>query len=306
MELKVLVDGIQRVVCGVTSNTTCQEVVFALAHATGQTGRFMLLEKWRHNERLLAPSEHPIDVLAKWGEYANDVMFVMKRSEQQAKSGQTTNAEKVEREKSDVKKIMANFRNTSCSNGVGSNLNNARMNSHGRPRRPPPYNEVMSNQKSEFTSQQPQSSNNVSPNNKSSNSADSLDNGCIHNSTTAPFSANATSFYLHNKQHKSNEESAVSPRLSKRRSPATDLSPLKQKAARELPQRDKLKDRNGGNQEDNVRMLEIQVEEREKLMSDKPKWKGNQKDELYSKQSNWMEQEVRGFFYLIGATIGKS
>ncbi|CAG2107619.1 unnamed protein product, partial [Medioppia subpectinata] len=82
MELKVWCDGIQRVVCGVSAATTCQEVVFALAHATGQTGRFILIEKFRHqSERLLAPTEHPLLVLSHWGEYATDVQFVMKRSD---------------------------------------------------------------------------------------------------------------------------------------------------------------------------------------------------------------------------------
>ncbi|KAF2346324.1 Ubiquitin-related domain, partial [Trinorchestia longiramus] len=60
MELKVWVDGIQRIVCGVTQATTCQDVVFALAHATSTTGRFTLIERWRSNERLLAPSQHPL------------------------------------------------------------------------------------------------------------------------------------------------------------------------------------------------------------------------------------------------------
>lgn len=36
MELKVSVDGIQRVICGVTEMTTCQEVVIALAQALGK------------------------------------------------------------------------------------------------------------------------------------------------------------------------------------------------------------------------------------------------------------------------------
>lgn len=36
MELKVWVDGIQRVVCGVSEQTTCQEVVIALAQAIGE------------------------------------------------------------------------------------------------------------------------------------------------------------------------------------------------------------------------------------------------------------------------------
>lgn len=85
MELKVWVEGIQRIICGVTENTTCQvsalkttvnadpinfnvhcvhpqDIVYALAHATGQTGRFTLIERWRNNERLLAPNEHPLKV----------------------------------------------------------------------------------------------------------------------------------------------------------------------------------------------------------------------------------------------------
>ncbi|XP_050533539.1 ras association domain-containing protein 8 [Daktulosphaira vitifoliae] len=80
MELKVWVEGIQRVVCGVTETTTCQDVVYALAHATGKTGRFTLIERWRNNERLLAPQDHPVTVLMKWGEYANDVQFILQRS----------------------------------------------------------------------------------------------------------------------------------------------------------------------------------------------------------------------------------
>ncbi|KAK3881839.1 hypothetical protein Pcinc_013745 [Petrolisthes cinctipes] len=80
MELKVWVEGIQRIVCGVTETTTCQDVVYALAHATGKTGRFTLIERWRNNERLLAPNEYPLKILLKWGEYSNDVQFILQRS----------------------------------------------------------------------------------------------------------------------------------------------------------------------------------------------------------------------------------
>lgn len=80
MELKVWVDSIQRIVCGVSDTTTCQDVVYALAHATSQTGRFTLVEKWRNNERILAPSDKPVKVLLKWGEYSGDVQFVLRRS----------------------------------------------------------------------------------------------------------------------------------------------------------------------------------------------------------------------------------
>ncbi|XP_041965098.1 ras association domain-containing protein 8 [Alosa sapidissima] len=80
MELKVWVDGIQRVVCGVTEATTCQEVVIALAQAIGRTGRYTLIEKWRDAERFLAPYESPVASLNTWGQYAGDVQLVLHRT----------------------------------------------------------------------------------------------------------------------------------------------------------------------------------------------------------------------------------
>ncbi|KAL8614236.1 hypothetical protein ACOMHN_026453 [Nucella lapillus] len=77
MEVKVWVDGLQRVVCGAGWDTTCQDVVIALAHAMGRTGRFTLLEKWRDSERPLTPAQCPLRVLHKWGEYAAEVRFVL-------------------------------------------------------------------------------------------------------------------------------------------------------------------------------------------------------------------------------------
>uniref|UniRef100_A0A8C4JTC0 Ras association domain family member 7 n=2 Tax=Dromaius novaehollandiae TaxID=8790 RepID=A0A8C4JTC0_DRONO len=80
MELKVWVDGIQRVVCGVSHHTTCQEVVIALARAIGQTGRYVLVQKLREKERQLLPLECPLESLAKCGQYAHDVQFVLRRT----------------------------------------------------------------------------------------------------------------------------------------------------------------------------------------------------------------------------------
>lgn len=87
MELKVWVEGIQRIVCGVTDTTTCQDVVFALAHATGKSGRFTLSERWRNNERQLTPEEKPLKILMKWGEYSNDVQFILQWSESNKNQG---------------------------------------------------------------------------------------------------------------------------------------------------------------------------------------------------------------------------
>uniref|UniRef100_A0A8C6UVA0 Ras association domain family member 8b n=1 Tax=Neogobius melanostomus TaxID=47308 RepID=A0A8C6UVA0_9GOBI len=80
MELKVWVDGVQRIVCGVTEFTTCQEVVIALAQAIGRTGRYTLIEKWRDTERHLSPQENPVVSLNKWGQYASDVQLILQRT----------------------------------------------------------------------------------------------------------------------------------------------------------------------------------------------------------------------------------
>ncbi|KFW89398.1 Ras association domain-containing protein 7, partial [Phalacrocorax carbo] len=75
MELKVWVDGIQRVVCGVSEQTTCQEVVIALARAIGEpslSAGGMLLCGWKRLPRG-CPS-------AGCGQYANDVQFILRRT----------------------------------------------------------------------------------------------------------------------------------------------------------------------------------------------------------------------------------
>lgn len=80
MELRVWVDGTQRVVCGVKLTTTCQEIVFALAHATQQAGRFTMIERWQNNERLLSPSEQPLVSLQRWGDRMHEVEFFLRKT----------------------------------------------------------------------------------------------------------------------------------------------------------------------------------------------------------------------------------
>lgn len=82
MDFRVYLDGIQRIVSGVTLETTCKDIVLCLAQATQQFGKFILVERWRNNERLLNPNDYPIKLLSQWGEYASDVMFIMKRCDQ--------------------------------------------------------------------------------------------------------------------------------------------------------------------------------------------------------------------------------
>lgn len=102
MELKVWVDGIKRVVCGVTDNTTCQDIVIALAQAMGRTGRFTLIEKWRESERPLAPGECPLLVLQKWGEFAGEVKLMLYESG-------TRKKQKHSEKDSDIQKVPDRF-----------------------------------------------------------------------------------------------------------------------------------------------------------------------------------------------------
>lgn len=80
MELRVWVDGTQRVVCGVKLTTTCQEIVFALAHATQQAGRFIMIERWRNNERLLSPNEQPLVTLQRWASRMDEVEYILRKT----------------------------------------------------------------------------------------------------------------------------------------------------------------------------------------------------------------------------------
>ncbi|XP_049522732.1 uncharacterized protein LOC119451019 isoform X2 [Dermacentor silvarum] len=118
MELRVWLEGgPQRVVCGVTEATTCQDVVYALAQATAQTGRFALVERSRRSERPLAPSDRPLRLLARWGRCASDVHFLLRRC------GPTSTGPKA----------------GSTPRGVAA----AVQAPSERPRRPPPYDEAV-------------------------------------------------------------------------------------------------------------------------------------------------------------------
>ncbi|XP_039993078.1 ras association domain-containing protein 7-like isoform X4 [Xiphias gladius] len=90
MELKVWVEGVVRVVCGLSLYTSCQDVVIALAQATGQTGRYILILKLRGNERQLAADECPLEHLAQLGQLAPEVQFILRRTGPSLSKGQDT------------------------------------------------------------------------------------------------------------------------------------------------------------------------------------------------------------------------
>ncbi|XP_038145800.1 ras association domain-containing protein 8 [Cyprinodon tularosa] len=80
MEVKVSVNGIQRVVCGVTEETTCQEVVLALAQSLGQSGRYTLREKFKDFERCLTPDERLLETLERYSEQAKEVQLSLQHN----------------------------------------------------------------------------------------------------------------------------------------------------------------------------------------------------------------------------------
>ncbi|XP_044215023.1 ras association domain-containing protein 7-like isoform X1 [Thunnus albacares] len=88
MELKVWVEGVVRVVCGLSLNTSCQDVVIALAQAIGQTGRYILTLKIRGTERQLAADDCPLQHLAQLGQLAAEVQFILQRTGPSVSDGQ--------------------------------------------------------------------------------------------------------------------------------------------------------------------------------------------------------------------------
>ncbi|KAG7483342.1 ras association domain-containing protein 8-like isoform X1 [Solea senegalensis] len=88
MELKVWVEGVVRVVCGLSLHTSCQDVVIALAQAIGQTGRYILFLKLRGNERQLVANDCPLQHLAKLGQLATEAQFILHRTGPSLSDGQ--------------------------------------------------------------------------------------------------------------------------------------------------------------------------------------------------------------------------
>lgn len=76
----MFVDGVPRVVCGVTEETTCQEVVLALAQALGQPGRYTLRETFKDFDRCMMPEQRLVETLEKYGEQAREVQLTLLHS----------------------------------------------------------------------------------------------------------------------------------------------------------------------------------------------------------------------------------
>ena len=78
MELKIWTNGIVRTVCGVTEQTTCFDIIKALAYATRKTGHYAMIERSVRSERFLPPEEHPALLLRHFGKYGSEVEFLVR------------------------------------------------------------------------------------------------------------------------------------------------------------------------------------------------------------------------------------
>lgn len=77
------VDGVERSISGVSNETTCAQIIYALAHAISQKGRFVMIEKYRNRERRLSPIDKPLELLEKWREHMSSVTFVLKKIDEE-------------------------------------------------------------------------------------------------------------------------------------------------------------------------------------------------------------------------------
>lgn len=84
------VDGVVRVVCGLSQNTSCQDVVITLAQAIGQTGRYILILRLRGSDRQLVADDRPLHYLAQLGQLAAEVQFILRRTGPSLSDGRDT------------------------------------------------------------------------------------------------------------------------------------------------------------------------------------------------------------------------
>ncbi|KAI1725676.1 ras association domain-containing protein 7 [Ditylenchus destructor] len=92
MEFLVYANGALRDISGVNESTTCAQIVYALAHATNQKGRFVLIVSFSNTdqEHRLTPSERPLEILRKCAQEGIDVSFELRKLDDQNRSGPKT------------------------------------------------------------------------------------------------------------------------------------------------------------------------------------------------------------------------
>ncbi|KAE9552476.1 hypothetical protein FO519_004328 [Halicephalobus sp. NKZ332] len=81
MDLIIVSNGVELNVSGVTEETTCLQIVYALAHATGQKGKFVLVAYLDGHEHRLSQSEKPVEIINQYRD--TPVSFELRHLDQQ-------------------------------------------------------------------------------------------------------------------------------------------------------------------------------------------------------------------------------
>ena len=74
----VEVDGIGRVVRGVSVDTTCEDIVSVLSKAAGKKSPQVLVEIWHGCARPVTLSERPLLLVSQWGRHRKQVKFALR------------------------------------------------------------------------------------------------------------------------------------------------------------------------------------------------------------------------------------
>uniref|UniRef100_A0A914YSH5 Ras-associating domain-containing protein n=1 Tax=Panagrolaimus superbus TaxID=310955 RepID=A0A914YSH5_9BILA len=91
MGLKVISGGIELNVSGVNENTTCLQVVYALAHATNQKGKFILVAHSNETEHRLSHQEKPLEIVNQCLKENIPVTFELRQLNQNSPSQSLNN-----------------------------------------------------------------------------------------------------------------------------------------------------------------------------------------------------------------------
>uniref|UniRef100_A0A0K0EFQ8 Ras-associating domain-containing protein n=1 Tax=Strongyloides stercoralis TaxID=6248 RepID=A0A0K0EFQ8_STRER len=63
MEITILMGKEEKIVSGITPETTCADIIYAMAHSSGQKGKFVLLAKFNEGEYKFLPNEKVSEVI---------------------------------------------------------------------------------------------------------------------------------------------------------------------------------------------------------------------------------------------------
>uniref|UniRef100_A0A915EJ61 Ras-associating domain-containing protein n=1 Tax=Ditylenchus dipsaci TaxID=166011 RepID=A0A915EJ61_9BILA len=94
MDLLVFTNGALRDISGVNESTTCAQIVYALAHATNQKGRFVLVATFSdsEHEHRLTPNEKPYELVLKCSQKGVEVSFELRKIDSELPQQQMLNS----------------------------------------------------------------------------------------------------------------------------------------------------------------------------------------------------------------------